>query len=60
MAGTAVGRTVFVLGKQAHGNRQVVVVEDGQEYGFEYATISNIINAYTNAPVTRFPYDLPA
>lgn len=58
--GTAVGRTVFVLGKEAHSNRQVVIVEDGEEYGFEYATISNIISAYTNAPITRFPYELVA
>lgn len=59
MGGIAVGRTVFVLGKQIHGNRQVVVVEDGQEYGFEYAAIENIITAYT-AQTARFPYDLPA
>lgn len=57
--GIAVGRTVFVLGKEAHGNRQVVVVEDGQEYSFEYATISDIITTYT-AQTARFPYDLPA
>lgn len=56
---TAVGRTVFVLGKELHGNRQVVVVEDGQEYSFEYAAIQNIITAYT-AQTARFPYDLPA
>jgi hypothetical protein len=59
MSGTAVGRTVFVLGKQIHGNRQVVIVEDGEEYGFEYAAIENIITAYT-AQTARFPYDLPA
>lgn len=59
MSGTSVGRTVFVLGKEIHGNRQVVIVEDGEEYGFEYATIENIITAYT-AQKARFPYDLPA
>lgn len=55
--GTAVGRTVFVLGKEVQGNRQVVVVEDGEEYGFEYATIENILTAYTTQ-TARFPYEL--
>lgn len=51
---TAVGRTVFVLGKQLHGNRQVLIVEDGEEYSVDASTAT----AYTNAPTTRFPYEL--
>lgn len=50
---TAVGRTVFVLGKEAYGNRQVVVVEDGDEYSFDISTMT----AYT-AQTARFPYSL--
>jgi len=50
---TAVGRTVFVLGKQALGNRQVLIVADGEEYNVDIATMQ----AYT-AQVARFPYDL--
>lgn len=50
---TAVGRTVFVLGKQAHGNRQVIIVEDGQDYDFSIDTMT----AYT-AQTARFPYEL--
>ena len=50
MAGTAVGRTVFVLGKEIHGNRQVVIVNDGEEYAFDHAA-----TAYTDQ-TARFPY----
>lgn len=57
MGGTAVGRTVFVLGKELHGNRQVVIVEDGEEYGFEYAAIEDIITPYTDQ-TARFPYEV--
>lgn len=51
MAGTAVGRTVFVLGKELHGNRQVLVVNDGEEYGVDISTAV----VYTNQ-TARFPY----
>lgn len=31
--GTAVGLTQFVLGSEADGNREMLVFEDGQDYG---------------------------
>lgn len=31
--GTAVGTTAFVLGRAADGNREMLVFEDGQDYG---------------------------
>lgn len=49
---TAVGRTVFVLGKELHGNRQVIIVEDGAEYNLDVSAIA----AYTNQ-TARFPYN---
>ncbi len=52
---TATGRTVFVLGKEGYGNREVVVVNDGEEYNYDPSTIQ----AYT-AQVARFPYNIPA
>lgn len=50
---TANGREIYVLGKQAWGNREVVVVEDGEthdqpataEYGYD-------------SDLTKFPYSL--
>lgn len=48
---TAVGRTVFVLGKESHGNRQVMIVEDGAEYSVSVDTMT----AYTSQ-TARFPY----
>lgn len=53
MSSTAVGRTVFVLGKQVHGNRQVMIVNDGESYDVDLATMT----AYT-AQTARFPYEL--
>lgn len=51
---TASGRTVFVLGKQIHGNRQVMVYNSGEEYGlYDNSTAVD----YTSA-ATRFPYDM--
>jgi len=35
---TASGRTVFVLGREAHGNRSAFVVEDGEEYSVDFST----------------------
>jgi len=52
----AVGRTVFVLGRHQHGNRQVVIYENNEEYDLSLATIQ----AYTNVPLTRFPYEMVA
>lgn len=54
MANVASGRTVFVLGKELHKNRQVLIVEDGKEYSvsFEYT------NAEYSAQEARFPYEL--
>lgn len=53
MANTANGRTVFVLGKELHGNRQAVIVEDGQEYDLDPAAIVS----YTSDRA-QFPYTL--
>jgi hypothetical protein len=53
MSNTANGRTVFVVGKELHGNRQVVVVENGQEYDLDPAAIVS----YTS-DVAQFPYTL--
>lgn len=36
---TADGRTVFVLGREVDGNREVLVVEDTVEYTLDAATI---------------------
>lgn len=49
----AEGRTVFVLGREVDGNRQVVVVEDGEEYNFDIDTITD----YTDQ-TSRFPYEI--
>jgi predicted RNA-binding protein with TRAM domain len=49
----AEGRTVFVLGREVDGNRQVVIVEDGEEYNFDIDTMT----AYT-AQTARFPYEV--
>lgn len=51
---TADQRFVFVLGKELHGNRQVLVVNSGEEYS-EY--LVNQGTAYT-AQTARFPYDI--
>ena len=52
--GTAVARTVFVLGKQLHGNRQALVVETGEEYSVDH---DDTVTVYT-AQTARFPYDI--
>lgn len=51
--GTAVGTTVFVLGREADGNREVLTFMDGQDYG---DLPVSAIQPYT-AQVTRFPYN---
>ena len=50
---TTSSRTVFVLGKEVAGNRQVFIVESGQEYSV-YATA---ILPYTDA-TAKFPYNI--
>lgn len=50
---TASGRTVFVLGKEVQGNRQVLVVDDGEEYNVDFAAAQE----YTEQEA-RFPYEL--
>ena len=52
--GTAVGRTVFVLGREVDGNRQAMVVENGEEYSVDH---NATVEAYTEQ-VARFPYEL--
>lgn len=51
--GTAVGTTVFVLGKEEEGNREVLVFQDGQDYGDLPITA---IKPYTDQ-TTKFPYN---
>lgn len=53
MANTASGRTVFVLGKELQGNRQAIIVEDGEEYSIDPAAIET----YTDA-TAAFPYEI--
>lgn len=49
----ASGRTVFVLGKEAHGNRSALIVESGEEYSVEYSTAVE----YSDATAS-FPYSV--
>jgi hypothetical protein len=50
---TATGREIYVLGKQAWGNREVVIVEDGEVHDLPAAA------KYTYASgLTKFPYNL--
>jgi len=51
IAGTASGRTVFVLGQEVDGNREVAVVESGDEYAMDFATVAT----YSDGDAT-FPY----
>ena len=52
---TADGREIYVLGSEPEGNREVVIVEDGETHDFPAAA------EYTYASVrTRFPYELAA
>lgn len=50
--GTAVGTTVFVLGREQEGNREVLTFENGQDYG---DLPVSAITAYT-VSTTKFPY----
>lgn len=49
---TAAGRLVFVLGKELHGNRQVLIVESGEEYSSDLVNSATVYTAQT----ARFPY----
>lgn len=51
MSGTAVGTTVFVLGREQDKNREVRTFEDGQTYDLDVEDIQ----AYT-ADDSTFPY----
>ena len=51
MSNTAVGRTVFMLGLEALGNREAYIVESGDQYDVAASTNT----AYTNS-LTQFPY----
>lgn len=51
--GETTARTVFVLGKEIHGNRQVLIVESGEAYSVNIDTMQ----VYT-AQAARFPYNL--
>lgn len=51
---TASGRTVFVLGRELHGNRQVVIVENGEEYTLD----PDAITEYAADETTQFPYEV--
>ena len=53
MANETNGRTVFVLGREVDGNREVLVVDDNQEYTLDAATIAN----YSDDDAT-FPYSV--
>lgn len=42
---TATTRTVFVIGKAAEGNREMLIVESGDTYSLTYAAISTYNHA---------------
>lgn len=50
---TANARTVFVLGKEIQGNRQVLIVESGEEYTLDTAAVE----VYSD-DTAQFPYEL--
>lgn len=50
---TTVGRTVFVLGKEEHGNRVVSIVEATTEYSMDLAAVE----LYTDQTAS-FPYTI--
>lgn len=51
MAGTAVGETTFVLGREQDGHRETRIFEDGQAYDLSI----DLVQAYT-ANDSTFPY----
>ena len=50
---TASGRTVFVLGKELDGNREAIIVEDGEEYSMD----ADAIVEYSDG-TAQFPYEI--
>ena len=53
MSSTASGREIYVLGKDSHGNREVVIVEDGKSHDLPASA------KYTYASgLTQFPYTI--
>jgi hypothetical protein len=55
MSSTSSGREVYAIGKDAWGNREVVVVEDGVTHDLPAAA------EYTYEDTeAQFPYSLPA
>ena len=55
MSSTSSGREIYILGKQAYGNREAVIQEDGTTHDLPAAA------EYTYADqVTRFPYEVAA
>ncbi len=51
MAGTSVGITTFVLGKENEGNRQTATFTNGQSYDLDFSDAQ----AYSSGE-TSFPY----
>lgn len=47
---TTTARTVFVLGKEVDGNREVHVLESGSTYDWDYDTISTYSSGYASFP----------
>lgn len=54
MTSTASGREIYVLGHEVEGNREVVIVEDGELHDFPAG--AKFTYASQN---TQFPYELP-
>ena len=53
MSSTASGREIYVLGKEEYGNREVVIVENGEVHDLPAAA------KYTYASdLTKFPYSI--
>jgi hypothetical protein len=50
MSSLATAQTIFVLGTPAEGNQEVRVVESGDTYDLDYATISTYEDAYAEFP----------
>lgn len=50
---TAASRLVFVLGKEIQGNRQAIIVEEGEEY-----TLDDDAAVEYSDDTAMFPYEL--
>lgn len=51
MAGTTVGVTAFVLGREEDGNREMYVFENGQAYDLDYEDVKAYSTDDTEFPV---------